>query len=104
MIFNLTENVLFRLKLEIDSFELAGIDSEKSELNLSRPILIEPFEKKENKEKKLISIEFESNPLNTKQDYRLSCLTESLLINYHANTINQLIQCFLPDRHHDLEG
>ncbi len=85
--------------IDIDSFEIFGIDSSK--LNNSRPILIKPFELNENK---LIHIEFETNPINTNSDYRIKALSQSLQINYNAETINHLIQCFLPDRHHDLQG
>jgi hypothetical protein len=60
-----------------------GIDSELDKLNMSRPVLIQPF-KQSNSEKKFFHIEFETNPINTNCDYRLRGQSQSLQINYHA--------------------
>ncbi|CAF1433905.1 unnamed protein product, partial [Rotaria sordida] len=92
-----------QLVIDLNSLKMSGIDSElnnENELNLSRPLLIQSF----NQTNKLLHIEFETNPLNTKSDYRIQAKSLPLQINYHAMTINKLIECFLPDRHHDLEG
>ncbi|CAF1436517.1 unnamed protein product [Rotaria sordida] len=93
-----------QLVIDLNSLEMSGIDSElnnnENELNLSRPILIQSFNQTNN----LLHIEFETNPLNSKSDYRIQAKSQPLQINYHAMTINTLIECFLPDRHHDLEG
>jgi hypothetical protein len=73
--------------IDLDSFEMFGIDSEsknEDKLNLSRPVLIQPFHQSELKENKLLHIEFESNPINTKCDYRIHGKSQCLLINYHA--------------------
>ncbi|CAF1500774.1 unnamed protein product, partial [Rotaria sordida] len=92
-----------QLIIDLNSLEISGIYSElnnENELNLSRPVLIQSFNQTNN----LLHIEFETNPLNTKSDYRIHAKSQPLQINYHAITINKLIECFLPDRHHDLEG
>ncbi|CAF4673232.1 unnamed protein product, partial [Rotaria sp. Silwood2] len=92
-----------QLVIDLNSLEMSGIDSElnnENELNLSRPILIQSFNETNN----LLHIEFETNPLNTKSDYRIQAKSHPIQINYHATTINKLIECFLPDRHHDLEA
>ncbi|CAF4932934.1 unnamed protein product [Rotaria sp. Silwood1] len=92
-----------QLIIDLNSLEMSGIDSElnnENELNLTRPLLIQSFNPTNN----LLHIEFETNPLNTKSDYRIQAKSHPLQINYHATTINTLIECFLPDRHHDLEG
>ncbi|CAF4045257.1 unnamed protein product, partial [Adineta steineri] len=95
------------LIVDLDSLEMVGINSdtnENGELNLSRPVLLQPFNQPQLKQHKFLHLEFESNPLNQNCDYKIHGSTQSLQINYHATTINKLIDCFLPDRHHDLEG
>ncbi|CAF1065734.1 unnamed protein product [Adineta steineri] len=99
------DDILFIV--DLDSLEMVGINSdtnENGELNLSRPVLLQPFNQPQLKQHKFLHLEFESNPLNQNCDYRIHGSTQSLQINYHATTINKLIDCFLPDRHHDLEG
>ncbi|CAF4363086.1 unnamed protein product, partial [Adineta steineri] len=99
------DDILFIV--DLDSLEMVGINSdtnENGELNLSRPVLLQPFNQPQLKQHKFLHLEFESNPLNQNFDYRIHGSTQSLQINYHATTINKLIDCFLPDRHHDLEG
>jgi hypothetical protein len=58
--------------IDIDSFEIFGIDSLK---------LIQPFQLNQTK---FLHIEFETNPLNNNSDYRIKALSQSLQINYHA--------------------
>ena len=53
-----------------------------SEDDLSRPLLIHRFDQLS--KANFIHLEFESNPLNTKSDYRILAQTQPLQINYHA--------------------
>jgi hypothetical protein len=72
---------------DLESFEMFGIDSEskkEDKLNLSRPVLIQPFHQSELKDNKLLHIEFESNPVDSKCDYRILGKSQCLQINYHA--------------------
>jgi hypothetical protein len=73
--------------IDIDSLEMFGINPElnkSDEFHLSRPVLIQPFNKTELKSGKLIHIEYKSNPINTKCDYRIHAKSRPLQINYHA--------------------
>ena len=115
----------FSLIVDLDSIEMIGNDGpleDQNTLNLTGPILIQSLEQNSSKQTKLLHIEFETNPLNSQVDYRLVAQSTPLQITYHAVrktirhvsskhridflqvTVNQLIECFLPDRHHDLEG
>ena len=53
-------------------------------LNLTGPILIQSFEQSPSKGRKLLHIEFETNPLESKVDYRLVAKSKPLQITYHA--------------------
>ena len=78
---------LKRLIVDIDSLELTGINSELDkgdELTLSRPVLIQPFNKNELTTNKLLHIEFETSPISSKSDYRIHAKSHPLQINYHA--------------------
>jgi hypothetical protein len=46
----------------------------------NRPALIQPV----NRSQKLLHIEFETNPLNKRTDYRIQALLQSLEITYDA--------------------
>jgi hypothetical protein len=66
---------------------MVGINPELDKgdaLNLSRPILIQPFNQNGSKRDKLLHIEFETNPPDTKSDYRIHAKSLPLQINYHA--------------------
>ncbi|CAF4174168.1 unnamed protein product, partial [Adineta steineri] len=90
----------FLFMIDCETIEMYGIDEDKNN-KTSRPILIQQFNKSQ---ENLLHFEFETNPINTKVDYRILAYSQSLQINYHAMTINKLFECFLPDKHHDLEG
>lgn len=80
--------------VDIGSFEVLGIDSsEMNQLNLCRPLLISPLKENELKKEKLLHLEFESNPLNSKADYRVKGASQSLQINYHAVSLRCLYLC-----------
>ena len=77
--------------MDLDSLEMAGINSAKETndpLNLSRPILIQPFEQSQTKSDKLLHLEFETSPIATNADFRIRALSQSLLISYHAVNIS----------------
>jgi hypothetical protein len=66
---------------------MVGIPSELEkgvEFYLSRPILIQPFNQNRSKRDKLLHIEFETNPPDTKSDYHIHAKSLPLQINYHA--------------------
>ncbi len=69
------------------SFQVFGIatDSKQSELsNESRPVLAQPPSSILSNQQKLLQIEFETNPIDKKSDYRVKILTQSLEIKYNA--------------------
>lgn len=69
------------------SFQVFGIatDSKQSELlNDSRPLLAQPSSSFYAKKQKLLQIEFETNPLDKKADYRFKAISKSLEIKYNA--------------------
>jgi hypothetical protein len=86
---------LFYLKLQFDfsvlvdlgSFQVFGIstDSNQSELsNDSRPVLAKPSSSSTSNQEKLLQVEFETNPLDKKSDYRVKIISQSLEIKYNA--------------------
>lgn len=73
--------------VDLGSFQVFGIstDLQQSEFaNDSRPVLAKPSTATLNKEKKLLHVEFETNPLDKKADYRVKVQTQSLEIKYNA--------------------
>jgi hypothetical protein len=71
----------------LGSFQVFGIatDSKQSELsNESRPVLAQPPSSILSNQQKLLQIEFETNPIDKKSDYRVKILTQSLEIKYNA--------------------
>ncbi|CAF5043765.1 unnamed protein product, partial [Rotaria sp. Silwood1] len=93
--------------INLGSFQVFGIatDSKQSELlNDSRPILARPSSLSSSNEEKLLQVEFETNPLDKKSDYRVKVISQSLEIKYNAPTINKLAECFEPDTQRNLEG
>ncbi|CAF2933999.1 unnamed protein product [Rotaria sp. Silwood2] len=91
----------------LGSFQVFGIatDSKQSELlNESRPVLARPSSLPTSNEQKLLQVEFETNPLDKKSDYRVKVISQSLEIKYNAPTINKLAECFEPDAKRNLQG
>ncbi|CAF1173038.1 unnamed protein product [Adineta ricciae] len=85
----------FMILFDCQSLKIVGINES------IRPILIEKFHSNSTN---FLHLEFESHPVETNVDYRIYGLSQSLIVNYHYETMNQLFRCFLPDRHHDLQG
>jgi hypothetical protein len=70
----------------LGSFQVFGIatDLKQSELsNSSRPVLAQPSSSSSNQQK-LLQVEFETNPLDKKSDYRVKVVSQSLEIKYNA--------------------
>ena len=79
--------LLFSVFVDLSSFEVFGIctDNKQSELsNESRPILIQPPSSTVSNQEKFLQIEFETNPIDKKCDYRLKIVTQSLEIKYNS--------------------
>jgi len=77
--------------VDLGSFQVFGIstDSSQSELlNDSRPVLAQPSSSSSTKQEKLLQVEFETNPLDKKSDYRVKIITQSLEIKYNAVKIS----------------
>jgi hypothetical protein len=75
----------------LGSFQVFGIatDSKQSELlNDSRPVLAKPSSSTLSNQQKLLQVEFETNPIDKKSDYRVKILTQSLEIKYNAVRIS----------------
>ena len=79
---------MFRIFVDLGSFQVFGIaeNSNQSDFsNDSRPILAQPviqpslFDRK-----KLLQVEFETNPLDKSSDYRIKIVSQSLEIKYDA--------------------
>jgi hypothetical protein len=71
----------------LGSFQVFGIstDPKQSELlNDSRPVLAQPSSSSSSNQQKLLQVEFETNPLDKKSDYRVKILSQSLEIKYNA--------------------
>jgi len=76
--------------VDLGSFQVFGIstDSNQSELlNDSRPVLAQPSSSSSTNQEKLLQVEFETNPLDKKSDYRVKIITQSLEIKYNAVNI-----------------
>ncbi len=72
------------------SFQVFGIstDSNQSELlNDSRQVIARPSSSSSTNQEKLLQVEFETNPLDKKSDYRVKIITQSLEIKYNAVNI-----------------
>ncbi len=73
--------------VDLGSFQVFGIstDSNQSEfLNNSRPVLAQPSSSSLTNQEKLLQVEFETNPLDKKSDYRVKIISQSLEIKYNA--------------------
>lgn len=69
------------------SFQVFGISTDPNQselLNNSRPVLAKPSLSSLTNEEKLLQVEFETNPLDKKSDYRVKIITQSLEIKYNA--------------------
>jgi hypothetical protein len=58
--------------------------SEEQILHDNRPVLIELSNRLQLQPRKLLHIEFETNPLKTNADYRIQAKSQSIEIIYHA--------------------
>jgi hypothetical protein len=75
----------------LGSFQVFGIatDSKQSESsNESRPVLAQSPASTLSNQQKLLQVEFETNPIDKKSDYRVKILTQSLEIKYNAVRIS----------------
>jgi hypothetical protein len=82
---------LFSIFVDLGSFQVFGIatDLKQSELlNDSRPVLVQPSSSTLSNQQKLLQVEFETNPIDKKSDYRVKILTQSLEIKYNAVRIS----------------
>jgi hypothetical protein len=82
---------LFSIFVDLGSFQVFGIatDLKRSELlNDSRPVLVQPSSSTLSNQQKLLQVEFETNPIDKKSDYRVKILTQSLEIKYNAVRIS----------------
>jgi hypothetical protein len=78
---------LFSLFVDLGSFQVFGMatDSQQPELsNESRPVIAKPPASTLTNQQKLLQIEFETNPIDKKSDYRVKIVTQSLEIKYNA--------------------
>lgn len=77
--------------VDLGSFQVFGIatDLNQSEFsNESRPVLAKPSSSNSANIQKLLQVEFETNPIDKKSDYRVKVLTQSLEIKYNAVKIS----------------
>ncbi|CAF4656530.1 unnamed protein product [Rotaria sp. Silwood1] len=95
----------------LGSFQVFGIatDSNESDFsNQSRPILAQPVSRllssTSKMEKKLLEVEYETNPIDKLADFRVKVISQSLEIKYNAPTINKLSECFEQDTQRNLQG
>jgi hypothetical protein len=81
------DRLLFSVFVDLGSFQVFGIatDLQQSELsNDTRPVLVQPSAFSSLNEQKLLRVEFETNPLDKKADYRIKVVSQSLEIKYNA--------------------
>ncbi|CAF4041164.1 unnamed protein product [Adineta steineri] len=93
--------------VDLGSFQVFGIATNSSQselLNDSRPVLVRPSALSSTNQQKFLQVEFETNPLDKKSDYRVKVVSQSLEIKYNAPTINKLAECFEPDADRNLQG
>ena len=77
------------------SFQVFGIatDPKQSELsNDSRPVIAQPSSASTSSEQKLLQVEFETNSIDKKSDYRVKIVSQSLAIKYNAVRIEFLFR------------
>jgi len=92
--------------VDLGSFQVFGIATNLNDNELSfksRPVLAQPVNVNAS-ESKLLKIEFETNPLNKKSDYRVKIVSQSLEIKYNAPTINKLNEFFEQDTQRNLQS
>ncbi|CAF1170061.1 unnamed protein product [Rotaria sordida] len=97
----------FLFVIDLNSFDIFGVTAdiiEIEESNGNRPVLVKPVNQIELKQKSLLHIEYETNPLDRSSENRIQIILQSLEITYDAFTINKLIEYFQPDRKRDLQG
>lgn len=77
--------------IDLGSFQVFGIATDLNDQELSfksRPVLAHPVSENLSSsgrnQKKLLQIEFETNPLDKKSDYRVKVVSQSLEIKYNA--------------------
>ncbi|CAF1531836.1 unnamed protein product, partial [Rotaria sordida] len=99
------------VSLNLGSFQVFGIatDPNESEFsNQSRPVLARPVSRLSSPtskvEKKLLEVEYETNPIDKLADFRIKVISQSLEIKYNAPTINKLSECFEQDTQRNLQG
>ncbi|CAF1245225.1 unnamed protein product [Adineta ricciae] len=95
------------VSVDLGSFQVFGISTNISQselLNENRPVLVRPSGLSTSDQQKFLQVEFETNPLDKKSDYRVKVVSQSLEIKYNAPTINKLAECFEPDSSRNLQG
>ncbi|CAF1411921.1 unnamed protein product [Rotaria sordida] len=99
------------VSLNLGSFQVFGIatDPNESEFsNQSRPVLARPVSRLSSPtskvEKKLLEVEYETNPIDKLADFRIKVISQSLEIKYNAPTINKLSECFEQDTQRNLQS
>ncbi|UJR10669.1 hypothetical protein I4U23_014864 [Adineta vaga] len=94
--------------VDLGSFQVVGMATGAMQTAISnenRPVLVQPVHRvSTSTEKKLLQIEFETNPLDKSGDYRVKVVSQSLEIKYNAPTINKLAECFEQDTQRNLQG
>ena len=75
--------------------------SQSELLNENRPVLVRPSGLSTSDQQKFLQIEFETNPLDKKSDYRVKVVSQSLEIKYNAVSIfifisNSIAVIFIP--------
>ena len=66
--------------LDLGSFQVFGLAEDSI-----RPVLVQPLTNRSpTKTSKLLQIEFETNPLDKKSDYRIKVISQSVEIKYNA--------------------
>ena len=73
--------------MDLGSFQVFGISTNISQselMNDSRPVLVRPSGLSTSGQEKFLQVEFETNPLDKKSDYRVKIVSQSLEIKYNA--------------------
>ena len=76
-----------RILVDLTSFQVFGIATDSNEVhssNKNRPVLAQPPMSALSNGQKLFQVEFETNPLDKKCDYRIRVVSQSLEIKYNA--------------------
>ncbi|RXM33331.1 Vacuolar protein sorting-associated protein 13A [Acipenser ruthenus] len=87
-----------KLSAKISTFEVTGLPQ-----NLSTPILLTSRSVKVENKNPLLSLQFETNPLDGSADQRLRVEAQPLEIVYDAVTVNSLSEFFMPPQDLQLE-